>query len=55
MFRDCLNKAKEHLVTNNAVRNWCNCGWEKIIFFIKISLKYKVMFLISVSNLALTD
>ena len=33
---------------NIAVCNWCDCGWLKIIFFfIKISAKFKVMFLIS--------
>ena len=32
---------------NVAVRNWCDCGWAKLIFFfIKISSKFKVTFLI---------
>ena len=33
---------------NIAVCNWSDCGWVKLnFFFIKISLKRKVMFLIS--------
>ena len=43
------------LTINIAVHNWCDCGWVKLIsFFIKISSKFKVMFLISSLNQAQT-
>ena len=43
-------------VKNIVVRNWCDCGWVKLIFFfIKISSGYKVMFLISGIGLRLAD
>ena len=40
---------------NVVIRNWCDCGWLKLIFVcIKISSTYKVMVLISSLNRAQT-
>ena len=50
-FRGWWNQTKRTPCINIVVRNWCDCGWVKLIFFfINIFSKFSAMFLISSLN-----